>query len=98
METSNKPELVKLTTGESFKVLQVTGQEGMLMPLHHSTREAVVIVLEGSALLKIEEKEHLLQKGGAFIIPANQNHSLTLNTRFKALVVMSQDSNIEFVN
>jgi quercetin dioxygenase-like cupin family protein len=98
MEKLNKPELVKLSTGESLKVLQVTGQEGMLMPLHHSTGEAVVIVLEGSAVLKIDENEHLLQEGGAFIIPANQNHSLTLHAKFKALVVMPRDSNIEFVN
>jgi quercetin dioxygenase-like cupin family protein len=98
METINKPETAKLTSGESFRVLQVTGWEGMLMPLHHSTGEAVVIVLEGSAVLKIDENEHLLQEGGAFIIPANQNHSLTLHARFKALVAMSKDSNIEFVN
>jgi quercetin dioxygenase-like cupin family protein len=98
MGTINKPEMAKLTSGESFKVLQVTGQEGMLMPLHHSTSEAVVIVLEGSAVLIIDENEHLLQEGGAFIIPANQNHCLTLHSRFKALVVMSQESNIEFVN
>ena len=90
--------MAKLTTGESFKVFQVTGMAGMGMPLHHSTKEAVVIVLKGSALLNIEEKEHLLQEGDTFIIPAKQNHTLTLNTRFKALVVMSPDSNIEFVN
>jgi len=98
MKTSNKPELVTLKTGESFKVLQVTGQAGMSMPLHYSTKEAIVIVKEGNALLKIDEKEHLLQEGDAFIIPARQNHSLSLKTEFKALVVMSLDSIIEFVN
>jgi quercetin dioxygenase-like cupin family protein len=98
METINKPEMAQLTTGESFKIFQVRGMAGMGMPLHHSTGEAVVIVSEGSAVLKIGEKEHLLQEGGAFIIPAKQNHSLRLNTRFKALVVMSRESNIEFVN
>ena len=97
METINKPEMTMLATGESFKVFQVIGMAGMAMPLHHSTGEAVVIVSEGSAVLKIEEREHLLQEGSAFIIPAKQNHSLRLNTRFKALVVMSQDSNIEFI-
>jgi len=97
MKTINMPELVTLEKGALFKVLQVTGQGGMQMPLHYSTKEAVVIVLEGSAQLKIDEKEHLLQAGGNFIIPARQNHSLSLKTGFKALVIMPLDSNIEFV-
>jgi quercetin dioxygenase-like cupin family protein len=97
METSNKPELVLLKTGASFKVLKVTGQSGTQMPLHYSTKEAVLIVHEGSALLQIEEKEHLLQAGDSFIIPARQSHYLSLKSEFKALVIMSLDSNIEFV-
>jgi quercetin dioxygenase-like cupin family protein len=97
MKTSNKPELVSLQTGASFKILKVTGQSGMQMPLHYSTKEAVLIVQEGSALLKIEEEEHLLQAGDSFIIPARQSHNLSLKSEFKALVIMSLDSNIEFV-
>jgi quercetin dioxygenase-like cupin family protein len=92
------PELITLQTGASNKVLQVTGQAGISMPLHYSTREAVVIVLEGSAILIIDNKENLLEKGTAFIIPARQKHSLTLKTEFKALVIMAHDSVIEFVN
>lgn len=98
METSNKPGLVSLKTGASFKVLKVTGQSGMQMPLHYSTKEAVLIVQEGSALLKVDQKGQLLQAGDSFIIPARQNHNLSLKSNFKALVIMPLDSNIEFVN
>jgi quercetin dioxygenase-like cupin family protein len=63
MKTANKPELITLKTGVLLTVLKVTGQAGMQMPLHYSTKEAVLIVQEGSA----------------------------------ALVIMSLDSNIEFV-
>jgi quercetin dioxygenase-like cupin family protein len=97
MKITNKPELVSLKTGASFKVLKVTGQSGSQMPLHYSTKEAVLIVQEGSALLKIEEEEHLLLAGDSFIIPARQSHNLSLKSEFKALVIMSLDSNIEFV-
>jgi quercetin dioxygenase-like cupin family protein len=97
METSNKPGLVRLASGESFKILEVTGQAGMQMPLHYSTKEAVLIVQEGIAILKMDEKEHVLKAGDAFIIPALQNHGLLLKTDFKSLVLMSLDSNIEFV-
>lgn len=96
MEALNRPELALLKTGESFKVFKVTGRAGMTMPLHHSTKEAVVMVQEGSALLKIGGKQHLLQKGDAFVIPAGQNHSLSLETELKAFVVMAPDSSIEF--
>lgn len=91
------PELVKLKTGESFKVLQVTGKADLEMPIHYCTQEAVVIVQEGSALLKIDKKEHLLQRGSFFIIPARKHHSLLLKQEFKALVIMPEESNIEFV-
>lgn len=97
MKTTNKPEIVLLKTGALFKVLKVNGQYGMQMPLHYSTKEAVIIVHEGSALLKIDEKEHLLQDGDSFIIPARQNHNLSVKSEFKALVIMPLDANIEFV-
>jgi len=97
MNTQNIPKLITLKTGESFKVYQVTGHAGMKMPLHYSTKEAVVIVQEGFAQLKIDEIKHMLQEGSTFIIPANQNHTLSVKAKFKALVIMSKDSDIEFV-
>lgn len=42
MRTINKPELVSLKRGALFKVLKVTGKAGMQMPLHYSTKEAVL--------------------------------------------------------
>jgi quercetin dioxygenase-like cupin family protein len=97
MNSQNIPKLVTLRTGESFKVYQVTGHAGMKMPLHYSTKEAVVIIQEGFAQLKINDIKHILQEGGTFIIPAHQNYTLSLKTKFKALGIMSLDSNIEFV-
>lgn len=97
MNTQDIPKLETLKTGDSFKVYMVTGQKGMEMPLHYSTYEAVVIVQEGSGLLSIDGQEHLLEKGGSFIIPAGKNHSLLLKSEFKSLVVMALDSKIEFV-
>lgn len=97
MKTSGLPEMIQLKKGESFKVLQINGEAGTKMPLHYSTKEAVVIVQEGYAELKIDEIKHLLQAGNTFIIPAHQNHTLSVKVKFKALVIMSKDSAIEFV-
>jgi quercetin dioxygenase-like cupin family protein len=92
----NLPKLITLLSGTSLKVLEVTGREGLQMPLHYSTKEAVIMVQEGSALLNLDEQEYLLKSGDAFIIPALENHTLSIKSDFKAKVIMELDSKIEF--
>jgi hypothetical protein len=70
----------------------------MLMPLHYSTIEAVIMALAGSAILAIENKEYLFQEGNSFVIPALQKLTLWLNAVFKALGVMPKDSWNELVD
>ena len=98
MKAPVKPEFVVFQTGESFKVIQVTGKAEMVTPLYYSTREAVIVVLVGSAILAIDHKKYLLQKGNSWVIPALQKHTLLLKTEFKARVVMPQDSMMEFAD
>ena len=97
MKTSGFPEMIPLKNGESLKIFQINAKARMKMPLHYSTKEAVVIIQEGHALLKIDKIKHILQKGTVFIIPAQQNHTLTVKTKFKAILIMEEDSKIEFV-
>lgn len=96
METLNKPELNLLSTGNSLKTLQVSALAGMIMPLHHATKETVIVVQEGMAILKMPSVEHILEKGTAFIIPALIDHSLEIKKDFKAIAIMAIDANIEF--
>ena len=98
INTSVKPELVVFQTGESLKVLQVTGKGEMVMPMHHSTSEAVIVVLAGSAILEMEDKKYLLQEGNSLVIPARHKHTLSLKADFKARVIMPLDSRIEFAD
>ncbi|MGB3149433.1 MAG: cupin domain-containing protein [Maribacter sp.] len=97
MEVIHKPQLTHLQIGNSFKTMQVTGQAGTSMPPHHSTGEAIIIVQEGQALLKMPDAEHVLEKGSCFIIPAGKEHSLKIVTDFKAVAVMAVDSEINFI-
>lgn len=96
METLGQPELTLLHTGGSLKILQVSALSGMIMPLHHATSETVLVVQEGMALLKMPTKDHVLEKGVSFIIPAHIDHNLEVKTDFKALAIMALDSEIEF--
>ncbi|MEO8773432.1 MAG: cupin domain-containing protein [Gelidibacter sp.] len=97
MAASNKPELSLLDTGSSLKTLQISAMAGMIMPLHHATKETVIVVQEGTALLKMPNAEHVLNKGLSFIIPALVEHTLVVKTDFKAIAIMAADSEIEFI-
>ena len=96
MKNTNTPDLVLLKQGAFFKVLRVNGKAGMTMPEHYSSQEAVIIAQRGSAVLKLEGKEYLLQKDEPFIIPAGKIHSLNLKEEFQAIVIMPLDSEIKF--
>lgn len=97
MEVMNKPQLTKLVTGETFKILKVEGLAGMVMPPHHSTKEAALVVEQGEALLKMPDSEYPLQKGSVFIVPAGKEHTLTIKKDFRAVAVMAIDSEINFI-
>ena len=96
MENSNTPEMTPLSNGEIFKTFNITAKAGMEMPLHHSTKEAVIIVLKGEAILKMPDGEHSLAQGITFIIPAMIEHSLKINSDFHAIAIMENTSAIEF--
>lgn len=94
--TQEKPELSPLKIGKEFKTFTVTGKKGMEMPSHISTKEAVVIVQEGSALLKMDGEERLLKKDEVCIVPGGRHHSLLLLGDFRAIALMAINSAIEF--
>ena len=96
METLNKPQLNLLKAGTSLKTLQVSALAGMVMPLHHATKETVIVVQQGMALLKMNNAQHILEEGVAFIIPALVDHSLEIKTDFRAIAIMAVDADIEF--
>lgn len=98
MELQTKPEMIVSQTGDRFKILRVTAIKDMVMPSHFSTKEAVIIVLKGEAVLRLTEKEVHLKTNESTIIPAGEPHILTIKEDFQANVIMEIDSEIKFVN
>ena len=88
--------MTPLKSGESFKTLNITAKAGMVMPLHHSTKEAVIVVLKGDAILIMPDGQHKLSQGHTFIIPKMVSHSLKVDTDFHAIAIMEATSAIEF--
>ena len=72
------------------------GLAGMVIPFQRSTKEAAIAVLEGLALLQLPDTDHFLRKGSTFIVPAGIQHSLNIIEDFKAIAVMTVDSEITF--
>ena len=96
MENLNKPEMTPLNSGHVFKTLNITAKAGMEMPMHHSTKEAVVVVLKGEAILKMPDAEHVLKQDNTFIVPAMVDHSLKIVSDFHAIAIMENTSSIQF--
>lgn len=96
METIEKPDLTLIDEGKSLKTLRITAMAGMKMPTHHTTKEAVIVVQEGEALLKMPNVDHRLRQGAVFIIPAGIEHSLEIKEDFKAIAILAADSEINF--
>lgn len=96
MKILQQPDLIQLEEGEHLKTYFLKGLEGTKIPLHYASKEAVLIVQEGEAMLKLPDAQHLLIPGTTHIVPAGMRHSLQIYKDFKAFVIMAVDSHIEF--
>ncbi|HLU80522.1 MAG TPA: hypothetical protein VK010_00475 [Flavobacteriaceae bacterium] len=95
--TINRPSLTPLKMGNELKSFLVSGKKGMEMPLHISTKEAVVIIQKGKALMRLDGKELQFNANELHIIPAGKPHSLLVMEDFEAFALMKTDSEIEFL-
>ncbi|MBN2742262.1 quercetin dioxygenase-like cupin family protein [Breznakibacter xylanolyticus] len=55
---------------------------------HSAPFDAIVQVLEGTAKIVIDDKEHILNEGELIIMPANIPHSVDAVERFKMMLIM----------
>jgi len=62
--------------------------EGQALSEHTAPYDAMVYIVDGSALVTVEGKEMTLTKGEMVILPANKPHALKALTPYKMLLVM----------
>ena len=77
---------LRLVWGERIMLSQVTIQPNCQMPPHRHPNEQTGIVLEGELRLTIGNDTHLCQKGDAFTIPDNVEHSAATGDKLTILV------------
>lgn len=97
MKTQAKPQMSILKTGKEYKLLKVTGGKGSQMPNHYSTKEAIIILLKGEALLCMGGKEILLMPSELTLFPASEPHKLFIKEDLEANVIMALDSEKKFL-
>src|SRR5688500_2875711 len=98
MKTKEAPQIIIRQAGNAVKVLQVTGDEGITIPEHFCTKEAVLVVQKGTAILTMDGKENALTRDQSFIIPGGKKHTLHIKEKFQAVVIMDIYSEIKFNN
>lgn len=88
----------EIHTNASYKILSVGLGSGEEMPRHYATSDAFIVVKEGKGVLKLGEREHVLEAGATLLIPANEPHSLHIPENFAAEVVLAAGAQINFLN
>jgi quercetin dioxygenase-like cupin family protein len=78
-------EILKKDTGN---VTLFAFDEGQGLSEHTAPFDALVVVLDGAALITIAGTEHRLAAGQFIVMPAGKPHALKAPSRFKMLLVM----------
>lgn len=66
--------------------------KGQGLSEHTAPFDAIVLILDGEALIRISGGPRRVRKGEMLIMPANRPHSLKAAKRFKMLLVMIKNA------
>lgn len=105
MENILKGEVVKLKDAISYvnggisnldivsksdlKIMLMAFDEGEGLNPHSAPGDALVIPLEGEAILSVDDKTYEVKVGDQFVFPKNINHSVKAKTKYKMLLILS---------
>ena len=66
--------------------------QGQGLSEHTAPFDALVHIIDGTAVIIIEGRTYVLKNGEAIIMPANHTHALRADTRFKMMLVMIREN------
>ncbi len=78
----------KILSGKRGNVTLFAFAEGEGLTEHTSPYDALVVVLEGQAAIRIADDEHQVAAGQAIRLPAGVPHALAANQPFKMMLTM----------
>lgn len=96
MEKVTKPKVQMLASGKKLMAKQMRADAGEIMPAHVASVESILLVQEGECILQINDKDHVLKQGDAFVVPPEIKHQIRVNKDFKAVHFMPVEIEFEF--
>jgi quercetin dioxygenase-like cupin family protein len=66
-----------LSWGERLMVVQVTLEEGAVVPAHRHPHEQITYVIEGELSMDVEGQAYVLRAGDSLLFPADVEHGAT---------------------
>lgn len=66
-----------LSWGERLMVVQVTLEEGAVVPAHRHPHEQITYVVEGKLSMEVEGRIYVLVSGDSLLFPADVEHGAT---------------------
>ncbi len=78
-----------LTYGEQVMVVQVTLEEGTVVPAHRHPHEQITYVIEGELSMEVEGRTHVLGAGDSLLFPSDVEHGATALQRTLVLDTFS---------
>ena len=63
-----------LAWGERLMVVQVTLEEGAVVPAHRHPHEQITYIVEGELSMDVEGRTYVLRAGNSLLFPGNVEH------------------------
>ncbi|MFB0535296.1 MAG: cupin domain-containing protein [Anaerolineae bacterium] len=63
-----------LSYGQQLMVVQVTLEEGVVVPVHRHPHEQITYVIEGRLSVELEGQTHVLGAGDSLLLPGDAEH------------------------
>ena len=70
-----------LSYGQRLMVVQVTLDEGVVVPVHSHPNEQITYIVEGRLSMEVEGQTHVLGPGDSLLLPGDVKHGATATER-----------------
>lgn len=85
----------KIFSDQNHQILKVELPAGKVMPEHHATSDAFLIVVKGKGNLVFNDKTIELTSGSSYNIPGHKKHYIEIIEDFMSFVILAPDGAIE---
>lgn len=82
---------IDIVSKENLKIMVMAFDKGEGLSPHSAPGDALVIPLEGEAILSVGDKSYEIKVGEQLVFPKNIEHSVKAKTKYKMLLILSID-------